>query len=85
MFKWKRSGVLIGAAVSFAGFVALIVSLSGREIITVPMAKLMLVALIGFYVGFGALIFVYRLILKLEHEKPLGPPQQREPDEADRR
>jgi len=36
------------------------------EIISFAMAKLMLAALLGMYVGFGMLIAAYRLIDKLE-------------------
>ena len=55
-----------GIAVSFIGLVATIVFLSEMKIISFEMAKLMLVALLGMYVGFGVLIAVYRLITKLE-------------------
>lgn len=55
-----------GIAASFVGLVGTIIFLSEMKIITFEMAKLMLVALLGIYVGFGILIAVYRLIAKLE-------------------
>jgi hypothetical protein len=55
-----------GIAVSFTGLVGTIIFLSEMKIISFEMAKLMLVALLGMYVGFGILIAVYRLIGKLE-------------------
>ena len=64
-----RSRTLIvaaGIAVSFIGLAGTIVFLSRTEIITVVLAKLMLVALLGMYVGFGFLIAVYRLIGRLK-------------------
>lgn len=64
-----RSRTLIvaaGIAVSFVGLAATIIFLSRTGIITVVLAKLMLVALLGMYVGFGFLIAVYRLIGRLK-------------------
>jgi hypothetical protein len=64
-----RSRTLIiaaGIAASFIGLAGAIVFLSRAEIISVVLAKLMLVALLGMYVGFGFLIAVYRLIGKLK-------------------
>lgn len=58
--------VAAGIAASFAGFVGIIIFLFGAKIISLEMAKLMLVALLGLYVGFGFLIAVYRLIAKLD-------------------
>ena len=55
-----------GIAGSFAGLVGTIIFLSEMKIISFEMAKLMLVVLVGLYVGFGVLIAVYRLIAKLE-------------------
>ncbi len=55
-----------GIAGSFAGLVGTIIFLSEMKIISFEMAKLMLVGLVGLYVGFGVLIAVYRLIAKLE-------------------
>ena len=55
-----------GIAASFIGLVGTIIFLSEMKIISFEMAKLMLVAVLGMYVGFGILIAVYRLINKLE-------------------
>ena len=55
-----------GIAVSFVGLAGTIIFLSEKKIISFEMAMLMLVALLGLYIGFGILIAVYRLIGKLE-------------------
>lgn len=55
-----------GVAASFIALVGTIIFLSQTKIISVEIAKLMLLALLGMYVGFGILIAVYRLIGKLE-------------------
>ena len=57
------AGVCI--AVSFAALAGTIVFLAQMEIIGVAMAKLLLVALLGMYVGFGFLIAVYRVVDRL--------------------
>ena len=56
----------VRAVISFAGLVGMIIFLSEAKIISFEMAILMLVALLGMYLGFGILIAVYRLITKLE-------------------
>jgi hypothetical protein len=53
-------------AASFTLLVGTIVFLSEAKIISLEMAKLMLVALLGIYFGFGVLIAVYRLMDKLK-------------------
>jgi len=58
--------VVVGIVVSFSGLAGTIILLSQMEIISFTMAKLMLAALSGMYVGFGMLIAAYRLIDKLE-------------------
>ena len=58
--------IAAGIAVSFIGLAGTIMFLSRTEIISVVLAKLMLVALLGMYIGFGILIAIYRLIGKLE-------------------
>ena len=58
--------IVAGIAASFIGLVGTIIFLSEMKIISFEMAKLMLVALLAMYVGFGILIAVYRLIAKLE-------------------
>jgi hypothetical protein len=58
--------VVAGIVISFAGLAGAIIFLSAAEIISLGVTMLMLVALVGMYVGFGILIAVYRLINKLE-------------------
>ena len=64
----KKRVLIIAAAtiVSFIALAALIITLLAMKIIGSTVALLMLVALVGMYVGFGALIAVYRLINRLE-------------------
>ena len=66
MPKNRTLKVVAGIAASFAGLVGTIIFLLEAKIISFEMAMLMLVALLGMYVGFGFLIAVYRLISKLE-------------------
>ena len=66
MPKNRTLKIVAGVAASFTGFVGTIIFLSEAKIITFEMAILMLVALLGMYLGFGILIAVYRLIGKLE-------------------
>jgi len=58
--------VVAGIAASFAALVGAIILLLEMKIISVEMAKLMLVALLAMYVGFGILIAIYRLIARLD-------------------
>lgn len=62
----KTVKTVAGIAVSFAGLAGTIVLLSGMKIISLGMAKLLLVGLLGVYVGLGILVAVYRLISKLD-------------------
>jgi hypothetical protein len=62
----KTLMVVAGIAASFAGLAGTIIFLSEAKIISFELALLMLVALLGLYVGFGILIAVYRLISKLD-------------------
>ena len=66
MPKNRTLKVVAGTAASFTVLVGVIIFLSEAKIISFEMAMLMLVALLGMYVGFGFLIAVYRLIGKLE-------------------
>jgi xanthosine utilization system XapX-like protein len=66
MPKNRTLKVVAGIAASFTGLVGTIIFLSEAKIISFPMAILMVVALLGMYVGFGILIAVYRLIAKLD-------------------
>ena len=58
--------VVAGIVISFTALAGTIIFLSAAKIISLGVAILMLVALVGMYVGFGILIAVYRLISKLE-------------------
>jgi hypothetical protein len=62
----KTLKIVAGIVVSFAGLAGTIILLLEAKIISFAMAMLMLVALLGMYVGFGILIAVYRLISKLD-------------------
>ena len=66
MPKNRTLKVVAGIAASLTCFVGTIIFLSKARIISFEMAVLMLVALLGIYVGFGILIAVYRLVSKLE-------------------
>ena len=66
MPKNRTLKVVAGIAASFIGLAGMIIFLSKAKIISFEMAMLMLVALLGLYIGFGILIAVYRLIDKLE-------------------
>jgi hypothetical protein len=57
---------IFGASFGFCALVATIFVLAARDVIEKPLALLMLVALFGLYVGFGILIFAYRLVSKLD-------------------
>ncbi len=58
--------VAAGVIVSFTALAGTIILLRILRIISFQLAMLMLVALLGMYIGFGVLIAVYRLIGKLE-------------------
>ena len=66
MPKNRTLKVVAGIAASFTGLVGTIIFLSEAKIVSFEMAILMLVALLGMYLGFGILIAVYRLVGKLE-------------------
>jgi ABC-type uncharacterized transport system fused permease/ATPase subunit len=66
MPRHRTLKVVAGIAASFTGLVATIIFLWEMKIIGSEIAKLMLVALLGMYVGFGILIAIYRLIGKLK-------------------
>ena len=66
MPKTRTLKTVAGIAASFIGLVGTIIFLLAMRIVTFEMAKLMVVALLGLYVGLGVLIAVYRLITKLE-------------------
>ena len=67
----KHRQALIAAAVagSFVALAATIIVLAAIEVLSFTVAKLMLVALLGLYFGFGLLIGVYQLLRKLEDRR----------------
>lgn len=66
MPKGRTLKIVAGIVVSFAGLVGAIIFLSVAQIVSFAVAKLMLVALLGMYIGFGILIAAYRLMGKLK-------------------
>jgi len=66
MPRHRTLKIAAGIVASFIALAGTIVFLSEAKIISFEMAILMLVALLGMYIGFGVLIAVYRLIGKLE-------------------
>ena len=64
----KPRTALIAAAIagSFVGLAATIIMLAMAGVISQTVAKLMIVALLGLYFGFGFLIAVYQLLRKLD-------------------
>ena len=66
MPKNRTLKIVAGIAASFIGLVGTIIFLSEAKIISFEMAMLMLVALLGMYLGFGFLIAVYHFIAKLD-------------------
>ncbi|MBI3917916.1 MAG: hypothetical protein HY322_13015 [Betaproteobacteria bacterium] len=66
MPKNRTLKVAAGIAASFIALAGTIIFLLAAKIISSGMAILMLVALVGMYIGFGILIAVYRLIGKLD-------------------
>jgi len=66
MPKNRTLKIAAGIAASFIGLAGTIIFLAAAKIISLGVAILMFVALVGMYVGFGILIAVYRLIGKLD-------------------
>jgi len=66
MSRSRTLKVVAGIAASFTALVGAIILLLEMKIISVEIAKLMLVALLAMYVGFGILIAIYRLIARLD-------------------
>ena len=64
----KPRTALITAAIvgSFVAIAATIIALAVAAVISQTVAKLMIVALLGLYFGFGFLIAVYLLMRKLD-------------------
>ena len=66
MRKSRPALIAVAIAGSFLGLAAAIIFMSATDVITHTVAKLMLVALAGLYLGFGFLIGVYQLLRKLD-------------------
>jgi hypothetical protein len=64
--KRKRLVPLVLIAASYFALAAVVVFVARAGGLTPEEALLMLVGLLGLYVGFGILILIYRLINKLE-------------------
>ena len=64
----KKKTVITAAAVvvSFSALAFTIIMLAANRVVGGELGLLMLVALFGLYFGFGVLIAVYRLVVKLE-------------------
>jgi len=58
--------VIAGVVIAFCALVGTIIYLARSRMITVDMAILMLIGLLGIYIGFGIMIFAYRFVQKLE-------------------
>ena len=69
MRKAKPALIALAVAGSFVALAATILVLAAMEVLTFTIAKLMLVALVGLYFGFGFLIGVYQLLRKLEDRR----------------
>lgn len=57
---------ITGVVCTFVGLAALVIYISRSGVVTPEAGALMLVALVGIYVGFGVLFLVFRLVLKLK-------------------
>lgn len=66
MRKPRTALLAVAIAGSFLGLAATIIVMSAMAVISHTVAKLMLVALLGLYLGFGFLIAVYQLMRKLD-------------------
>jgi allophanate hydrolase subunit 1 len=66
MRKPRTALLAVAIAGSFLGLAATIIVMSAMDVISHTVAKLMLVALLGLYLGFGFLIAVYQLMRKLD-------------------
>jgi hypothetical protein len=69
MRKAKPALIALAVAGSFIALAATIVVLAIVQVLTFTVAKLMLVALVGLYFGFGFLIGIYQLLRKLEDRR----------------
>lgn len=65
MTPGKTLLVVAGLITLFIALVAMVIFLAAMKIVSFEAALLMLVALFGFYVGYGFLIAVYRFVSRL--------------------
>lgn len=63
--KNKRLLFIAAAAALFSGLVVTVFILVRSGVVSSQVGLLMLIALLGLYVGFGILILAYRLIIRL--------------------
>lgn len=66
MHKNTTPWIAFGVIASFVALMAGIVALRLSKLISYELTLLMMVALVGLYVGFGVLIAVYRFVRRLE-------------------
>lgn len=66
MANIRKLGVVAGLVALFTALVVTIILLAAAKKITATLAMLMLIALLGMYLGFGFLIAVYRFVDKLK-------------------
>jgi hypothetical protein len=66
MSKDKSSPRLAWAAASFTLLAVCIIALAIFGVVTMQLGLLMLVGLVGIYVGFGVLFLVYRFVSRLD-------------------
>ena len=64
----KRLFITLGAVGLFMVLIAAVVFIRLQGWISGQMALLMLVALLGMYVGFGILIAMYRFVVRMEDQ-----------------
>ena len=62
----KSLKIAAAVATSFTVLVIVIIALMVKQVIAFELAILMMVALVGLYVGFGILIVVYQLVKRLD-------------------
>ena len=66
MRKPRAAFIAVAVVGSFVALAATIIFMSATEVIGPTVAKLMLVELLGLYLGFGILIAIYQLLRKLD-------------------
>lgn len=66
MAEARKLKIVAAVVASFCALIVVVLALMLKQVITFQMALLMLVALLGLYIGFGILIAVYRFIGRLE-------------------